>query len=165
VLAALGIARSSNCSKKCPLCRAQIILPYVPSLMGKRSLEQTGEKDAHVLPNMLPQQREFESLWQSFLQRRSLRAGNGPTGSRARVLRSPSPPWAATQNMRSPTRAIIAGVFPSRTATTGADLITSTVATDRDDDDDDDDAYHLSTSPRGGQPQQWQTYRRYTCQA
>jgi hypothetical protein len=54
---AYSLARSSSCSKKCPLCRAQITLPYVPSVIGKRSREDDRREERVSRRAMMDQQR------------------------------------------------------------------------------------------------------------
>jgi hypothetical protein len=129
---AYSIARSTTCSKKCPLCRAQVILPYAPSIIGKRSSEHTGEEDAYsydyLLPNSTAPQRNFASLQRSFLQSQYQRAGGEPAGSRA-----------PTQYPLSPTPGAFDRLLRASSAVVGADQLTTFVDSDYDDIDDDDD--------------------------
>jgi hypothetical protein len=127
---AYSIARSTTCSKKCPLCRAQVILPYAPSMIGKRSSEHTGEEDSYdyLLPNSAAPQRDFASLRRSFLQSQYQRAGGEPAGSRA-----------PTQYPLSPTPGAFDRLLRASTAVVGADQLTTFVDSDYDDIDDNDD--------------------------
>jgi hypothetical protein len=129
---AYSIARSTTCSKKCPLCRAQVILPYAPSIIGERSSEHTGEEDAYSYDYLLPisaaPQRDFASLRRSFLQSQYQRAGGEPAGSRA-----------PTQYPLSPTPGVFDRLLHASTAVAGADQLTTFVDSDYDNIDDDDD--------------------------
>jgi hypothetical protein len=126
---AYSIARSTTCSKRCPLCRAQIALPYAPSIIGKRSSEHSEEEETYYsLPNLAAPQRDFASLRQSFLQSQSLRAGSEPAGSRA-----------PTQYPLSLMPSAFDRLFDASTAVAGADQLTTVAGSDYDDIDDNDD--------------------------
>jgi hypothetical protein len=126
---AYSIARSTTCSKKCPLCRAQVILPYAPSMIGKRSSEHSEEEETYYpLPNLAAPQRDFASLRQSFLQGQTLRAGGEPAGSRG-----------PTQYTLAPVPGAFDRLLLASSAVIGADQQTTFVDSDYDDIDDDDD--------------------------
>jgi hypothetical protein len=58
---AYSIARSSTCSKKCPLCRAKITLPDVPSVVEKRRFEHAHyDHGARPTRDMMAQRRRVE---------------------------------------------------------------------------------------------------------
>jgi hypothetical protein len=126
---AYSIARSTTCSKKCPLCRAQVILPYAPSMIGKRASEHSeGEETYYPLSNLAAPQRDFASLRQSFLQSQTLRAGGEPAGSRG-----------PTQYTLAPMPGAFDRLLLASSAVVGADQQTTFVDSDYDDIDDDDD--------------------------
>jgi hypothetical protein len=67
---AYSLARSSSCSKKCPLCRAQITLPYVPSVIGKRSREDD-RREERVSRRAIMEQQRITNLQQRLLRRQA----------------------------------------------------------------------------------------------
>jgi hypothetical protein len=92
---AYSIARSSTCSKKCPLCRAKITLPDVPSVVEKRRFEHAHyDHGARPTRDMMAQRRRVEIVG----QRHTLRTSNDAVdpGSPSQLfpapdLRVPSP--------------------------------------------------------------------------
>jgi hypothetical protein len=70
---AYSIAKSSTCSKKCPLCRATITLPDVPSVVEKRRFEHVHyDPGARPTRDMMAQRRRVEIVG----ERHTLRTSN-----------------------------------------------------------------------------------------
>jgi hypothetical protein len=87
---AYSLARSSSCSKKCPLCRAQITLPYVPSVIGKRSREDDRRVERVSRRAMMDQQRV--TILQQRLLRQQAAINVSDAATAFGTLRQYSPP-------------------------------------------------------------------------
>jgi hypothetical protein len=92
---AYSIAKSSTCSKKCPLCRATIILPDVPSVVEKRRFEHAHyDHGARPTRDMMAQRRRVEIVGQWHTRRTSNDAVDPGSPSQlfpAPDIRVPSP--------------------------------------------------------------------------